>query len=201
LLKTVSQEPLADSLHPPNFDRRRTKLTSFLLRNLKVCGLLVLAGCGFSHHGPGGVHADDAVDTHEPAFVKQNNDAIDQCEKLHPSSDLKPALPRVKCFNDATLTYYSALVDPQQSNSVRAFAEKMAASAKKYDSGEISVVEFNSEKEEAIADFTSEIMERPDSGAKADAGRLHPKANKPAAATLLPKQMTCIPTSTGVNCY
>jgi len=70
LLKTVSQEPLADSLHPPNLDRRRTKLTSFLLRNLKVCGLLVLAGCGFSHHGPGGVHADDAVDTHEPAFVK-----------------------------------------------------------------------------------------------------------------------------------
>ncbi|MGA7371408.1 MAG: hypothetical protein WBW37_02050 [Methyloceanibacter sp.] len=171
------------------------------MRNLKVCGLLVLAGCGFSHHGPGGVHADGAVDTHEPAFVKQNNDAIDQCEKLHPSSDLKPALPRVKCFNDATLTYYSALVDPQQSNSVRAFAEKMAASAKKYDSGEISVVEFNSEKEEAITDFTSEIMERPDSGAKADAGRLHAQANKPAAATLLPKQMTCIPTSTGVNCY
>lgn len=201
MLKTVSQEPLADSLHPPNLDRRCTKLTSFLLRNLKACGLLVLAGCGFSHHGPGGVHADGAVDTHEPAFVKQNNDAIDQCEKLHPSSDLKPALPRVKCFNDATLTYYSALVDPQQSNSVRAFAAKMAASAKKYDSGEISVVEFNSEKEEAIADFTSEIMERPDSGAKADAGRLHAQANKPAAATLLPKQMTCIPTSTGVNCY
>ena len=41
--------------------------------------------------------------------------------------------------------------------------------------GEISVVEFNSEKEEAITDFTSEIMERPNSGAKADAARVHAK--------------------------
>jgi hypothetical protein len=62
---------------------------------------------------------------------------------------------------DATIAYYSAaLVDPQQSNSARAFAAKMAASAKKYDAGQISQAEFNSEKEQAITDFTSEIMRR-----------------------------------------
>ena len=103
---------------------------------------------------------------------------------------------------DATIAYYSAaLVDPQQSNSARAFAAKMAASAKKYDAGQISQAEFNSEKEQAITDFTSEIMRRSDSVAKVDTGQIHARASKQAAATLLPKQMTCVPTSTGVNCY
>ena len=172
------------------------------MRNLKVCGLLVLTGCGFSHHGPGRVYANDAIDSHEPAFVKQNNDAIDQCEKLHPSSDQKPASPRVKCFNDATIAYYSALIDRRDSNEVRSFTEKMASTAKRYDAGQISSAEFNSEKEEAIVDFTSEIMQRPDSDAKVDAGRMqHKRASNEPTATLLPKQMTCVPVATGVNCY
>ncbi|HKA46897.1 MAG TPA: hypothetical protein VKD68_01955 [Methyloceanibacter sp.] len=173
-----------------------------LLRSLRLCGLLLLAGCGFSHHGPGHAPEDGAVESHEPAFVKQNNDAIDQCEKLHPNSDQKPASPRVKCFNDATIAYYSALIDRRDSNEVRSFTEKMASTAKRYDAGQISSAEFNSEKEEAIVDFTSAIMQRPDSDAKVDAGRMqHKRASNEPTATLLPKQMTCVPVATGVNCY
>src|SRR3974377_2299517 len=47
-------------------------------------GLLVLTGCGLSHHGP---HHDDTTgESKEPAITKQNNEAIDQCQKLYPGS-------------------------------------------------------------------------------------------------------------------
>lgn len=170
-----------------------------LSRNLLLCVLLVVAGCGFSHHGHG--RGDSAIDDKEPAIAKQNNDAIDQCEKLYPGSQQKPVSPRVKCFNDATLAYYTGFADIQRSGSVRAFTAKMAAIAKKYDAGQISETEFDSEKEEAITDFTDQIMQRPDPAGNVDAASMHRAASKQAVATLLPKQMTCVPTSNGVNCY
>lgn len=171
------------------------RLTLLLLLSV----LLVLAGCGFSHHGhPRG---DTAIDDHEPAIAKQNNDAIDQCGKLYPGSHQKPVSPRVKCFNDATLAYYAGFADIQRSGSARAFTNKMAAIAKKYDAGQISESEFDSEKEEAITDFTNRIVQQPDSVANLNAAPMHRAASKQADATLLPKQMTCVPTSNGVNCY
>jgi hypothetical protein len=166
-----------------------------LSRTLLLSVLLVLAGCGLSHHGhhPG----DAAIDNQEPAIAKQNTDAIDQCEKLYPGSHRKPVSPRVKCFNEATLAYYAGFAEIQRSGSARAFTNKMTAIAKKYDAGQISESEFDAEKEEAITDFTNQITQRSDSAANVNATQV--QASK--QATLLPKQMTCVPTSSGVNCY
>jgi hypothetical protein len=161
--------------------------------------LLILAACGFSHHGHG--RGDSAIDDKEPAIAKQNNDAIDQCEKLYPGSQQKPVSPRVKCFNDATLAYYTGFAGIQRSGSVRAFTAKMAAIAKKYDAGQISETEFDSEKEMTISDFTNRIMQRPDPAGNVDTAPMQRAASKQAVPTLLPKQMTCVSTSLGVNCY
>jgi hypothetical protein len=151
--------------------------------------LLVLGGCGFSHHDhPRG---DTAINDHEPPFAKQNSDAIDQCEQLYPGSRHKPVSPRVKCLNAATLAYYEGFAEIQQSGLARAFVNKMTTIAKKYDAGQMSDAEFDTEKEKAITDFTSQITQRPDS----------PHVPLSKQATVLPKQMTCVPTSSGVNCY
>jgi len=160
-----------------------------LSRTLLLSLLLVLAGCGFSHHGHR--RGDAAIDDHEPTIAKRNNDAIDQCEKLYPGGHHKPVSPRVKCFNDATLAYYEGFAEVQRSGLAIAFANKMATIAKKYDAGQISDAEFDTGKEEAITDFTNQIMQRVDSTQP-------PASNQ---ATLLPKQMTCVPTSIGVSCY
>jgi hypothetical protein len=166
-----------------------TTLDEATPRTLLLSLLLVFAGCGFSHHNhPRG---DTAIDDHEPTIVKRNNDAIDQCEKLYPGIHHKPASPRVKCLNDATLAYYAGFAENQRSGLARAFTNKMTAIAKKYDGGQISDSEFDTEKEEAITDFTSQITQRPDSN-QAPVGK---------QATLLPKQLTCVPISSGVNCY
>jgi hypothetical protein len=157
--------------------------------------ILVLAGCGFSHHGHR--RGDAAIDDHELAITKQNNAAIDQCEKLYPGSHQKPVSPRVKCFNEATLAYYASFADIQRSGSARIFANKMASIAKKYDAGQISDSEFDSEKEDAITELTNQIMQQPESAANGNA--MQARGSK--QATLLPKQMTCVPTSNGVNCY
>jgi hypothetical protein len=163
----------------------RHKLNNTLLLSL----LLVLAGCGFSHHDhPRG---DTAIKDHESPIAKQNSDAIDQCEKLYPGSRHKPVSPRVKCLNDATLAYYVGFAEIQRSGLARAFVNKMTTIAKKYDAGQMSDSEFDTEKEKAITDFTSQITQRPDS--------THVPLSK--QATVLPKQLTCVPTSSGVNCY
>ena len=163
-------------------------------------GLLVLTGCGLSHHGPH--HDDTTSESKEPAITKQNNEAIDQCQKLYPGSHQKPASPRIKCFNDATLAYYSAFVDNPWSGQVRVFTDRMMAIGKKYDAGQFSETQFDFEKERAITDFTSQILQRPYSAAKVNAGPTQGSAlSKQAAATVLPKQMTCVPTSNSVNCY
>ena len=165
-------------------------LTRFLLiREIDRDRVTLALLTTFSHHNhPRG---DTAIDDHEPTIVKRNNDAIDQCEKLYPGIHHKPASPRVKCLNDATLAYYAGFAENQRSGLARAFANKMTAIAKKYDGGQISDSEFDTEKEEAITDFTSQITQRPDSN-QAPVGK---------QATLLPKQLTCVPISSGVNCY
>jgi len=160
-----------------------------LSRTLLLSLLLVLVGCGFSHHDhPRG---DTAINDHEPPIAKQNSDAIDQCEKLYPGSRHKPVSPRVKCLNDATLVYYAGFAEIQRSGLARAFASKMATIAKKYDAGQISDSEFDTEKEEAITDFASQITQRPDLT----------QVPFSKQVTVLPKQLTCVPTSSGVNCY
>jgi phage-related protein len=166
-----------------------------LSRSVFLSVMLALAGCGVSHH----FHrrGDTAIDDHEPIVSKQNNAAIDQCEKLYPNSDQKPVSPRVKCFNEATLAYYASFADIQRSGSARIFANKMASIAKKYDEGQISESEFDVEKEEAITDLTNQIMRQPESAANGNATQARARKQ----ATLLPKQMTCVPTSNGVNCY
>jgi hypothetical protein len=70
-------------------------------------------------------------------------------------------------------------------------ASKMATIAKKYDAGQISDSEFDTEKEEAITDFASQITQRPDLT----------QVPLSKQVTVLPKQLTCVPTSSGVNCY
>jgi len=67
----------------------------------------------------------------------------------------------------------------------------MATIAKKYDAGQISDSEFDTEKEEAITDFASQITQRPDLT----------QVPLSKQVTVLPKQLTCVPTSSGVNCY
>jgi len=171
-----------------------------LSRKLVLCWLLVLTGCGLSHHGHG--HGDTAIDTKEPAIAKQNNEAIDRCQKLYPGSHQKPVLPRIKCFNDATLAYYTAFADSPWSGPVKAFTARMVTIAQKYDAGQISETQFDFEKEQAVTDYTSQIMQRPYSAAKVNAVPTQASAaNKQAVATLLPKQMTCVPTSNSVSCY
>jgi len=181
-------------------EKRELQAERPLSRKLAICGLLVLTGCGLSHHSHG--RGDTAIENKEPAIAKQNNEAIDQCEKLHPDSHQKPVLLRIKCFNDATLAYYTAFADNPWSGPVRAFTARMVAIAKSYDAGQISETQFDFEKEQAISDYTSQIMQRPYSAAKANATPTQSAAaSKQAVATLLPKQMTCVPTSNSVSCY
>jgi hypothetical protein len=163
-----------------------------LSRKLVLCGLLILTGCGLSRQ--------TTIENKEPAIAQQNNEAIDQCQKLYPDPHRKPALSRIKCFNDATLAYYTAFPGNPWSGPVKVFTVRMVAIAEKYDAGQISEAQFDFEKEQAVANYTSQVMQRP--AAKLDAA---PKqvaaASKQAVATVLPKQMTCIPTSIGVSCY
>jgi hypothetical protein len=160
----------------------------------------MLAGCGLSHLGHG--LGDAAIDNKEPAIAKQNNDAIDQCEKSYPGSHQKPALPRVKCINKATLAYYTAFASNPWSGPVKSFTARMESAANKFDAGQLSETQFEFEKERAITDFTSQIMQRPEPAAKLNAPPMHgTAASSQAVATLLPKQMTCVPTSNSVSCY
>ena len=165
-------------------------------RKLVLCGLLIFTGCGLSRSA----QKETGIENKEPAITRQNNEAIDQCQKLYPGPHRKPVLPRIKCFNDATLAYYTAFAGNPWSALVRVFTARMVAIAEKYDVGQISEAQFDFEKEQAITNFTSQVMQRP--AAKVDAAPAETAAaSKPAVATVLPKQMTCVPTFNSVNCY
>jgi len=120
---------------------------------------------------------------------------------LYPGSHQKPALPRVKCFNDATLAYYTAFAGNPWSGPLKSFTARMDSAANKFDAGQISETQFEFEKERPITDFTSQIMQRPKSAVKLNAPPMHGTAASSQAVTLLPKQMTCVPTSNSVSCY
>jgi hypothetical protein len=156
------------------------KTGASLSQKLALCGLLILSGCA-SHHAQG----EAAIEDKEPPAVTQNNEAIDRCQKLYPDPHRKPALPRVKCFNDATLAYYTAFAGNPWSAQVRAFTATMASIAEKHDTGRISNEEFDFQKEQAIANYTSQVVQ----------------ATQAVSMTVLPKQMTCVPTTNGVSCY
>jgi hypothetical protein len=169
-----------------------------LSRKLVLCGLLILTGCGLSRHA----QRETAIENKEPPIAKQNNEAIDQCQKLYPDPHRKPILPRIKCFNDATLAYYTAFAGNPWSDLVRVFTARMVVIAEKYDVGQISETQFDSEKAQAVANYTVQIMQRPYSTAKVDAAPTQAAAaSKQAVATVLPKQMTCVPTFNDTNCY
>jgi hypothetical protein len=167
-----------------------------LSRKLVLCGLLILTGCGLSRHAQN----ETEIENKEPAIARQNTEAIDQCQKLHPDPHRKPVLPRIKCFNDATLAYYTAFAGNPWSALVRVFTARMVVIAEKYDVGQISEAQFDFEKEQAIANYTSQVMQHP--AAKVDAAPMQTAAaSKQAVATVLPKQMTCVPTFHSVSCY
>ena len=157
------------------------KTGATLSRKLVLYGLLILTGCSASHHAQG----ETAIEDKEPPAVTQNNEAIGQCQKSYPDPHRKPALPRIKCFNDATLAYYTAFSGNPWSAQVRAFTATMVAIAEKHDTGQISNEEFDFQKEQAIANYTSQLM----------------RSTQAVGMTVLPKQMTCVPTSNGVSCY
>jgi hypothetical protein len=122
--------------------------------------------------------------------------------RLYPDPHRKPISPRIKCFNDATLAYYTAFAGNPWSDLVRVFTARMAVIAEKYDVGQISETQFDSEKAQAVANYTVQIMQRPYSTAKVDAAPTQAAAaSKQAVATVLPKQMTCVPTFNDTNCY
>jgi hypothetical protein len=171
------------------------------LRILVLGILLLLTGCVMSRHAHTGRDAALAENKESP-IVKQNNEAIDQCEKLYPDSHRKPTAPRIKCFNGATLAYYSAFAGTSWSNLVKAFTTRMAAIAGQYDKGQISEPQLDVEKERAVSDFTSQAVRRqsdeaPIKRAPAQSGA----AGEELAVTVLPKQMTCVPVENGVSCY
>jgi hypothetical protein len=171
-----------------------------LSRKLVLCGLLILTGCGLSRHAQS--RSETAIENREPAIAKQNNEAIDQCQKLYPDPHLKPVLRRIKCFNDATLAYYTAFAGNPWSDLVRVFTARMVVIAEKYDVGQISETQFDFEKEQAVANYTSQVMQRPYSAAKVSAAATQTAAaSKQAVATVLPKQMTCVRTFNSVDCY
>jgi hypothetical protein len=167
-----------------------------LSRKLILCGLLALTGCSLFGH----TKSEITPQNKEPPATRQNNQAIDQCEKLYPDPRRKPALLRIKCFNEATLAYYAAFAGNPWSPTVRVLAAQLVEVAEKYDSGQISEAEFDFEKEQAIANFTAQVTQR--SAAKVNAPSTQTgAASSQLVATLLPKQMTCVPTSNGVSCY
>jgi hypothetical protein len=78
----------------------------------------------------------------------------------------------------------------------------MVMIAEKYDVGQFSETQFDSEKAQAVENYTSQLMSRPYSAAKVDAAPTQAAAaSKQAVATVLPKQMTCVPTFNDTNCY
>jgi hypothetical protein len=168
-----------------------------LSRKLVLCGLLILTGCGLSRHA-----RETAGENKVPVITKQNNEAIDQCQKLYPDPHRKPALPRIKCFNDATLAYYAAFADNPWSDLAREFTARMVVIAKKYDVGQISETQFDVEKAQAVAKYTSQVIQRENNAAVLNAAPTQASAaSKQTLATVLPKQMTCVQTFNSVTCY
>ena len=144
-----------------------------------------LAGCGPSKLQ---LEAQAARDAYEAAIAA--------CERSFPDRHRKPVTPRVKCFNEANLNL-AARGDPNV-DLVTAMTAQMLVLAERFDGGRFSEARFESEKAVVFANYRTQVLQRENSAAVADAAQAQAWAAQQAAT---PRSVTCNRFGNTVTCY
>jgi hypothetical protein len=158
-------------------------------------GILVLAtgvvvtGCGL---------AQQALMRQElEAHRKAHEAAEAECHRLYPDPNRKPATPKIKCLADVHLRF--ATNDPHI-DLLRMMTSQMLVIGERYDTGKITVAQFEAEKAAAFSDYTTRVAQRQNGAAMAEAAQQQANAATWQAYSAN-RPRTCNTWGNTVNCY
>ena len=143
------------------------------------------------------------INQESEAATKAQAAQIAECERLYPDRLRKPVTPRVKCFNEANLSYHTAY-DRSVGNPYLDLARLMTAQmlfvAEKYDAGGLSEAQFEVAKATVQSDYASKVAERGNASAMVGAAQIQADAaQRRAIAASMP--VTCNRYGNSVTCY
>jgi hypothetical protein len=157
--------------------------------------LVLVGGCGLAKQ----IQINKEAEAAKKAQAAQ----IAECERLFPDRLRKPVTPRVKCFNEANLSYhmaYARSVGNPYLDLVRLMTAQMLLIAEKYDAGGLTEAQFEVAKATAQSDYASKVADRKNASAMVGAAQTQADAaQRRAIAASMP--VTCNRYGNSVTCY